>query len=125
MNLIRTKHSKETLLKISKAIFTCQLAKNYLHEIRFTSYFKKALKYALNKVIVQLEAAEKKEFAVAYEKVDDETFSLSELKEDLINEIADLGPGHYKMVTDIIRDYKKHYDELVEEEKTKNNDTSV
>lgn len=119
-SLIRTKHSLKVLTMVSKAIFTCQLAKNYLHEIKFTPYYSFKLKFNLNVITRLLEEVEQKEFKLAYEKVDEETYSLTELKQDLIEEIVDLGPGHYKNITLILQDYKKHMKELSEQKKAEN-----
>lgn len=116
-SLIRTKHSMKLLTMVSKAVFTCQLAKNYLHEIKFTQYYSQKLKGTLNQAISALEEVEKKEFNLAYEKVDEETYQLTDLKQDLIEQIVDLGPGHYKMMTEILKDYKKNYEELIKQQK--------
>lgn len=109
--------SDKTLTDVSKAIFTSLLTINYLHEIRFTPYYNKKLKQSLNRVVSDLEEAEKKEFSLVYETAEDETCELSEAKNDLITEIANLGPLHYEFLTDIIRDYKKNHQNLVEENK--------
>lgn len=100
--------------KLTESILFNQMALNKLHEVRYTPYYEKELKNALNRAQKQLVKAEKKHFDNFFDKLETSTQGLLKIQEELVAEITEVGLEEFENLTNVIRAFKS-YPEKFEE----------
>jgi hypothetical protein len=93
-------------IKIAQSIVANQVAMNYLHEVRFTPYYKQRLKNLLNQVNEELEKAERQEYDVLDNEIEENNYVYYSVSE-AVKEIAGVDVFRMPDIINILRAYKK------------------
>ena len=93
--------------KITESILFNQMALNKLHEVRYTPYYEKELKNALNRAQTHLLKTETKQFDLLFDKREKSTQDLLKVQEEMVAEITSIGLEEFENITSMLRIYKK------------------
>ena len=93
--------------KITNSVMSCQIALNQLEQIKYTPYYKQALKNKLNSVLVELIKAEQNHYDKFFERDDNATDAVYAVFDTFIKKVSEIAIYDMENICHIIDAYRK------------------